>query len=439
MKILSISAQKPHSTGSGTYMTELVKSFDAMGHRQIVVCGIYTHDKVSLPQGVLCYPVHFTDSDFDFDFGSGSTSSNSFFRFERGLIHPDADFVTEAEPPARISYPIVGMSDSMPYPSTQYRKMTQEMLSEFDRAFITTIRRAVTDLNPDLIICHHLFLLTALVRRHFPDRKVYGISHSTDLRQMTACDNLRNLVRPYIAGLDMALALHEEQKRQIVETFGIGEDKIKVIGAGYDHRRYNTEGREPRRKDDPVRLCFAGKLSKVKGIPELLSAVKNLHSDAYLPEFTLCMAGGCRDDEVLSLIQNLPAYVDWVGFVSNEELTTMLKQCDIFILPSYYEGLPLVIMESMASGALPICTDLPGVREWIDSHVPNSEVRYIAMPEMEGIDTPSDSGRLHFVSDLESVIRKAILDIYSGNLQGAAPDTSLARWDAVAAAILEGK
>ena len=112
MKILSITAQKPHSTGSGTYMTELVKAFDDMGHRQIVVCGIYPYDRVSLPQSVLCYPVHFTDPE------------DNDFRFERGLVHPDTDFVIEADPPERISYPIVGMSDVMPYPSTQYKKMT---------------------------------------------------------------------------------------------------------------------------------------------------------------------------------------------------------------------------------------------------------------------------------------------------------------------------
>ena len=39
MKILSITAQKPHSTGSGVYLTELVNAFDRLGHSQAVIAG----------------------------------------------------------------------------------------------------------------------------------------------------------------------------------------------------------------------------------------------------------------------------------------------------------------------------------------------------------------------------------------------------------------
>ena len=62
MNILSITAQKPHSTGSGTYLTELVRSWDRAGHRQAVVCGIYPEDSIDFPDGVSCYPVFFTDT-----------------------------------------------------------------------------------------------------------------------------------------------------------------------------------------------------------------------------------------------------------------------------------------------------------------------------------------------------------------------------------------
>ena len=426
MRILNISAQKPHSTGSGTYMTELVKAFDDMGHRQIVVCGIYPYDRVSLPQSVLCYPVHFTDPE------------DNDFRFERGLVHPDTDFVIEADPPKRISYPIVGMSDVMPYPSTQYKKMTTGMIREYENAFIKTISRAIKDLDPDLIICHHLFLLTALVKKHFPDRCIYGISHSTDLRQMELCENLRDLVRPYISQLDMALALHDDQAAKIKEVFGIEDKRIKVIGSGYDHKRFNSFGREPRASGSPVRLCYAGKISKAKGIPELFSALDILASDDGVPEFTLCMAGGCRDEDLLKALDDLPDYAEWFGFVSTDELVSIMKKSDIFILPSYYEGLPLVIMESMATGALPICTDLPGVRKWIGAHVPDSNVRYVPMPEMLGIDTPTDEGRSKFVHDLTSVIKKAITDIDERYITGMVPNTDSATWYAVASRILKG-
>ena len=158
MRILSITAQKPSSTGSGVYLTELVKEFARKGHSQAVVAGVYREDQISLPAEVGFYPVYFQ---------------------------------TEALP-----YPIAGMSDEMPYPSTRYCDMTEEMTEAFGKAFLEKVTEAVEALDPDLILCHHLYLLTALVREHFPDRRIYGFCHNTDIRQMEKT----NLKRAYIAG-----------------------------------------------------------------------------------------------------------------------------------------------------------------------------------------------------------------------------------------------
>ena len=398
MKILSITAQKPHSTGSGTYLTELVRAFDRMGHRQAVVCGIYPDDSVDFPDGVACYPVFFSDA-----------------------------------PP----FPIVGMSDIMPYTSTRYRDLTPEMISQFEDAFIAAVGRAVDDLDPDLIICHHLFLLTAFVRKHFPDRHIIGISHGTDLRQMVNCDDLRGLVRPYIEKLDMALALHEEQCTQIMDLFGIDESKVAVIGSGYNDKLFNTKGRIERKPDDPVRICYAGKISRPKGVPEMLKALAMLAEDSEVPAFELTMAGGCQDDALKDSLDELPDYVTWLGQIPQPALAELLRRTDIFVLPSYFEGLPLVLIEAMASGAVPVSTDLPGVRSWIDANVGNPNVIYADMPEMKSIDEPTDAGRDAFTTDLSAVLKDTIRGFESGDLPGVLPDTSAITWDGVAARILK--
>ena len=59
MKILSITAQKPNSTGSGVYLTELVKEYADEGYEQAVVAGVYKEDAIELPDGVSFYPVYF--------------------------------------------------------------------------------------------------------------------------------------------------------------------------------------------------------------------------------------------------------------------------------------------------------------------------------------------------------------------------------------------
>ena len=55
MKILSVTAQKPDSTGSGIYLTELVRGFKKKGITQSVIAGVTKADQVCLPEGVSFY------------------------------------------------------------------------------------------------------------------------------------------------------------------------------------------------------------------------------------------------------------------------------------------------------------------------------------------------------------------------------------------------
>ena len=415
MKILSITAQKPHSTGSGTYMTELVKAFDRMGHSQAVVCGIFPDDIVDFPEGVSCYPVLFTEKKADL-LAAPCKAAQSRFN--------------------ALPFPVVGMSEIMPYTSTRYRDLTPEMIAQFEAAFIDAVGRAVAGLDPDLIICHHLFLLTALVRKHFPERKIAGISHGTDLRQMINCDNLREIVRPHIKELDAALALHSEQRGQIIDIFGMDENRVSVIGSGYNNKLFNTGGRISRQQGSPLRIAYAGKISRPKGVPEMLAALGRLAADTDVPSFKLTMAGGCQDELLIEKLDELPPWAEWLGQIPQPALAELLRRTDIFILPSYFEGLPLVLIEAMSAGAVPVSTDLPGIKSWIDKNVGGSNAVFVPMPQMKSIDEPTYAGRKAFIDDLAAALRSLISSFSSGDLPGPLPDTSAITWDGLAARLL---
>lgn len=415
MKILSVTAQKPHSTGSGIYLTELVRSFARQGHKQAVVCGIFRDDKVEFPDGVACYPVYFS------------------YRQEN------------AGQDNALPFPVVGMSDVMPYESTLYRDLTPEMICQFEDVFINKIRKAVSELDPDIIICHHLFLLTAMVRKHFPDRIVTGLSHGSDLRQMVKCAYLKDDIAPLIAGLDRIFALHDEHKERIINIFGISEDRITIIGSGYNDKLFHAGPRHPRSEIEeiarpmevPVMLCYAGKMSKSKGVPEFLTALKKLNDDPDVPLIEVTLCGGCQDPDVREIIDSMPENIHWMGQISQDMLADVFRYNDIFVLPSYYEGLPLVLIEAMASGAIPVSTDLPGVRPWVDSNIPDHNIRFIPMPEMATIEQPTDAGRISFTEDLYSALKELILQIKSGELPDHLPDTGSITWDGVASRILK--
>ncbi|MDD3141943.1 MAG: glycosyl transferase family 1, partial [Lachnospiraceae bacterium] len=137
MRILSITAQKPDCTGSGIFLSELIKGFAEMGVEQAVVAGIYKDDVVILPDEVAFKPVYFNT--------------------------------------VELPFAIAGMSDEMPYESTVYSKMTKDMVSRFEQVFVKNVTDVIEKFNPDLILCHHLYLLTALVRNKCVDKKIVGI------------------------------------------------------------------------------------------------------------------------------------------------------------------------------------------------------------------------------------------------------------------------
>ena len=183
MRILSITAQKPNSTGSGVYLTELVKEFALQGHEQAVVAGIYQDDEVELPDGVEFYPVYFCSE--------------------------------------RLPYDIVGMSDEMPYKSTRYCDMTPEMVEQFRASFFEVISPLVEQFQPDLILCHHLYLLTAFVRQWFPNKKIYGFCHNTDLRQMQKTDLERTFIAEQIRKLDRIFVPQTAQQDGVVDIYQV--------------------------------------------------------------------------------------------------------------------------------------------------------------------------------------------------------------------------
>lgn len=390
MRILSISAQKPHSTGSGTYLTELVNSFDRAGHTQAVVAGIYHDDTVTFPESVSFYPVYF-DSDF----------------------------------------PIYGMSDSMPYPSSLYSEMNSDAHARFEAMFKEAISKAVDSLNPDIIYCHHLFILTSIVREMYPDRYVCGQCHGSDLRQFKNCPALQGRIAKGISSLDMIYALHGSQAEEIAALYGVSMDKITIVGSGYNAALFNTDSREKRKSDEPLTIVYAGKLSKAKGVPELFESIRLLNATSSVP-FKLILAGGCQDYDVQCQLNKLideADNVEYVGLVKQTRLAELFKQSDVFVLPSYFEGLGLVLIEAMASGLVPVTNRLPGIKEWIDSSIENSNAIYVEMPEMELIDKPYDSELPAYIERLAKGIEEAFDKCINGFTQ---PDTSRISWDEIA-------
>lgn len=413
MRILSITAQKPSSTGSGVYLTELVKELAVKGHEQAVVAGVYEKDEVELPEGVGFYPVYFAEDMQDEGFCEGE---------------PDAGF---GEVRADIPFPIAGMSDEMPYKSTRYCDMTPEMTGQFKEAFLKAVARAVKELSPDVVLCHHLYLLTALVREAFPELKVYGFCHNTDLRQMKKTDLEREFIREQIRRLDHIFVPQRAQEEGVKEIYGVPQGRITRVGMGFNRRIFHVTGERP--SDGVTRIVFAGKIAEKKGVVSLMRSLCLL--DVPGREVHMLLAGSTGNEEEFRLICELaekaPVKVTFLGRLSQTELSKVYNECDVFVLPSFFEGIPLTVIEALACGDRAVMTDLPGIREWLLEAVPGADVLFVEMPEMRNADEPVASG----LPEFERRLAKALsLSICKGETRRA--DVSGISWEGIAERVI---
>jgi glycosyltransferase involved in cell wall biosynthesis len=259
LKILHVIGQRPEMTGSGIYLEAIIRESQKHGFSNYWVAGVPAgriHPLKEVPQ-----------------------VKGSFVFFEAESL----------------DFPVTGMSDVMPYKSSLFKELKGKRLTAYKSAFTPVLQAAEKQFNPDIIHTNHLFLLSALVRKLFPDVPVVATCHGTDLRQYNNCPHLRCFVKFYCRDLDKIIALTSDQKKDISRLYGIPSKKIVVVGGGYDETLFT---RVPKSAAETVQILYAGKFNRSKGLPWLLrSLMKIKNHDWHLhmagsgdgPEFNHCI------------------------------------------------------------------------------------------------------------------------------------------------------
>jgi glycosyltransferase involved in cell wall biosynthesis len=139
--------------------------------------------------------------------------------------------------------------------------------------------------------------------------------------------------------------------------------KVKVVHCGLD-QHFLSEAPEP--VPDVPHLVCVGRLCEQKGQYLLVKAARLLAREGV--PFRLTLAG---DGELRAGIEqyieqeSLQHHVDITGWLSGEQVKALLRQTRAMILPSFAEGLPVVIMEAMAMGRPVLSTYVAGIPELV--------------------------------------------------------------------------
>jgi glycosyltransferase involved in cell wall biosynthesis len=297
---------------------------------------------------------------------------------------------------------IVGMSNVMPYASTRFCDLSADNIACYENSFAVKILQALSLFQPDIIHSHHLWLMSSLTARLFPHIPIVTTCHGSDLRQFHNCPHLQKRVLSGCKHLTAVLALSDAQKEEIAEIYTFPTEKITVVGGGYNNRLFFHE-KKP--SPQPIRLLYAGKLSRAKGVPWLLEAISTMDPDSYHLDL---VGGGAGEeyDHCLRLAGKPGVTVTVHGAVPQSELASLMRKAHIMVLPSLFEGLPLIMLEALASGCRVIASRLPGTQE-IASVANTPYITLVPLPELNNVDSIKAADEAQFTRHLSQALHSA--------------------------------
>lgn len=140
--------------------------------------------------------------------------------------------------------------------------------------------------------------------------------------------------------------------------------KLRIVHCGVTPARYEAAA-APQEKG--LKLLFVGRLAPVKGLRVLFEGFEAAR--AVQPDITLTVIGDGTDRGWVEENARRVGGVRVLGYKSQSEVSEALAQADVFVLPSFAEGVPVALMEAMVSRRPVIATRVGGIGELIDHGV----------------------------------------------------------------------
>jgi glycosyltransferase involved in cell wall biosynthesis len=142
------------------------------------------------------------------------------------------------------------------------------------------------------------------------------------------------------------------------------QDKITILPNAVAERKPYSFKEKP---DSQEKIClfFLARFAKNKGIHILMKAIEELNNEGYKDKLHFKLGG---KGPLFQKYEegNRPDNVELLGFVSDEELTQLYQEADVFVFPTLFEGMPTVVLEAMSNYLPIIVSDTGATSELVD-------------------------------------------------------------------------
>lgn len=195
-------------------------------------------------------------------------------------------------------------------------------------------------------------------------KKVILHEHAADFVEYYNNSTNKQAITDTLNQYDSLIVLSKSWK-EYYASIGMDEGKIHVL----NNIVSPPEFRDIPRNDDKLHLMYMGEISNRKGAFDLLKAVVD-HKDEFKDKLLLRMGGNVVDWDIKAYIKDngLQNFVSYEGWIAGEKKIECLNWENVYILPSYNEGLPIAILEAMAYHHPIISTPVGGIPEIITSN-----------------------------------------------------------------------
>ena len=143
-------------------------------------------------------------------------------------------------------------------------------------------------------------------------------------------------------------------------AMGIPEEKVVPVPNAPSFALPEGVVRRPRKAGAPLRVIYLGRLDGQKGLDRMIATMRRARDEGISLHWRLI--GKAVTDGGAALPADIAAIVE-PPILQGDLLAAALAEADVFFLPSYFEGLPLTVLEAMRSGVVPVATDVGAVRE----------------------------------------------------------------------------
>lgn len=174
---------------------------------------------------------------------------------------------------------------------------------------------------------------------------------------------------------DHVVAISENTRQELMKAYNIPKNQTSIVYPAINHSHYKPQPKQivtkvhEKLSIKPNYLLFVGTLEPRKNIVGLIEAFVALPNDIKAKHQLVIVGGrGWKDKTIAnSLEQHEQENINYVGYVSDEDMPAVYSGAALFVYPTYYEGFGMPVLESMACGAPVLCAKNSSLPEVLGS------------------------------------------------------------------------